>query len=168
MGGWGLDEAYAKFGNRGEHMTANQGAKPKKKKLEPIPCDCKKCTNWLGSKKGCRLLIQDKIKDGKCLHFGTYVTNGYNLTKEEKAAIREHNRAVEAARPDPNQIPVVKLARIQQICEGSYITMDYLRRCKTRFRPGNARYEIECIKEDPLTVKIKGMKGPRKTYIIEE
>ena len=138
------------------------------KNLKPIPCDCKKCTNWLGSKKGCRLKLQSQIKDGKCRHFGTYATSGYTLTKEEKTAIREHNRAVDAARPDSTEIPVVKLATLQKICEGNYITMDYLRRCKTRFRPGNARYEIECIRDNPLTIKMKGMKGPRKTYIIEE
>ena len=140
----------------------------KRKKLEPIPCDCKKCTNWMGSKKGCRLKIQGEIKDGKCRHFGTYVTNGYTLTKEEKAAIREHNKAVDAARPDPNEKKVVKLATLQKACESPYITMDYLRRCKTRFRPGNGRYEVECIWENPLTIKLKGMKGPRKTYIVEE
>ena len=148
-------------------MQGQNPKKTRKKQLEPIPCDCKKCTNWLG-KKGCRLGIQSQRKDGKCRHYGTYVTNGYATTKEERAAIREHNRAVEAARPDPKDIPVVKLATIQKVCEGPYITMEYLRKCKARFRPGNGRYEIECIKEDPLTVKMKGLKGPRKTYIIQE
>jgi len=139
-----------------------------KKLPEPIPCNCQKCTNWLGSKKGCRLKIQDQIKDGKCRRFGTYITNGYKLTKEEKASIREHNRAVEEARPDPNEVRVIKLAALQRACESEYLTMEFLRKIKTRLRPGNARYEIECIKEDPLTVKLKGPKGPRRTCIVEE
>ena len=149
-------------------MAIEQKKHSKKRLPERIPCDCKKCTYWLGSKKGCRLKIQDQIKDGKCRRFGTYKTNGYTLTKEEKAAIREHNKAVDAARPDPNVIPVVKLATLQKVCGSNYITMEYLRRMKTRFRPGNARYEIECIKEEPLTIKFKGMKGPRRTYIVEK
>ena len=152
---------------KGSTGTNIQAAK-KKKNLEPIPCDCKKCTNWDGSKKGCRLKLQSQIKDGKCRHFGTYITNGYTVTKEEQAAIREHNKAVDAARQEKNKVHVVKFATIQQICEAKYLTMDILRGFKTRIRPGNGRYEIECIKENPLTVKMKGAKGPRRIYIIEE
>lgn len=140
----------------------------KMKKLEPVTCDCKKCVNWRGRKEGCSLKIQSKIKDGKCKHYGTYVTDGYTLSKEEKESIREHNKAVGVSRRKQGQIPVVKLATIQQICESKYITMDYLRRCKNRVRPGNARYEIECVNASPLTLKLKGMNGTRKTYIIEE
>lgn len=137
-------------------------------KPEWVKCDCTKCINWAGRKKGCRLSLESKIKDGKCRRFGTHVTTGYTLTKEEKAAIKEHNKAIDLARSVPHETPVVKLSAIQKACGSSYITLDYLRKLKTRFRPGNARYEIECINDSPLTIKMKGMKGSRKTYIVEE
>lgn len=140
-----------------------------KKKLTPIPCDCKRCINR--GRTGCRFGLEGKIKDGKCLRFGTYATNGYTLTRAERAAIIAHNKSVDkvraAEKAESKNPPVVKLAQLRQLCSSNF-TMDYLRKFKGRFRPGNARYEIECINDYPLTIKLKGWKGARKTYIIEE
>ena len=139
-----------------------------KNKLVPLPCDCLRCVNHR-PKTGCRFHLQDKIKDGKCIRFGTAATSGYTTTKEERKEIKAHNKAVdekrEAAKKAP--IPYAKLATLNQVC-GTNFTMDALRRYKTRGRPGNARYEIQCINEEPLTIKMKGFKGARKAYIIEE
>lgn len=139
-----------------------------RKKLEPLPCDCQKCINWRG-KKGCKFHLQGKIKDGKCSRFATSATSGYTTVREERKQIAAHNRAVDTAKAaaKAETIPVVKLAVLQKVCE-SRMSMAYLRSCKTRCRPGNACYEIQCVNEEPLTIKMKGMKGARKTYIIEE
>lgn len=137
-------------------------------RVAPIPCDCQKCINWRGAK-GCRLQAQSEIKDGKCRYYGTFATSGYATKKEERKAIIAHNKAVDAAKAAARKAPtpVVKLATLRKVCECNF-TMEGLRQFKRRVRPGNGRYEIECVNEDPLTIKVKGMTGSRKPYIVEE
>jgi len=138
------------------------------KNLEPIPCECKNCINWTGHK--CRLDLERKIKDGKCKHFRTYKTNGYTLEREERKEIVAHNKTIDTSKTAAKTAapPIVSMAALRKACDASYLTMDTLRKCKKKIRLGNGRYEIECINPDPLTIKLKGLNGARKIYIVKE
>ena len=150
----------------GSHIT-DVRQQNRKDHLRPIPCDCNRCVNH--GKNGCRLHLAGKIRNGKCLRFGT----GYKISNREKEAILAHNKAVDRANAEKQasrvQLKAVRLTELSRICEANF-TMSYLqgKLGKGRFHPGNARYEIECISDNPLTIRLKGWKGPRHNYIIIE
>ena len=135
--------------------------------LKPIPCDCNRCVNH--GKDGCRLHLVGKIRNGKCLRFGTVKP----IDRQERKAVLVHNREVDRAKTEKQEAEkktqAVRLTELSRICEANF-TMRYLETKigKGRFHPGNARYEIECISNNPMTIRFKGWKGPRRTYIIIE
>jgi hypothetical protein len=67
----------------------------RKIKMNSVACNCHRCVNF-NRNKNCDL--GKEPKNGKCRFYGDNTASGYTLTKEEKKAIKAHNKRVDELR----------------------------------------------------------------------
>lgn len=151
------------------------------KKPERVKCDCSRCQRSSISVSVLYCGYYDIISPNRksCVRYlpgkrkvipqpSSIKTNVQMQTKAPSSKPPITQKPVAPKPVKPVELPVVKLATIQHLCEAKYITIDFLKHCKTKMQPGNGWYQIQCIKEDPLTVKIRGRKGAGKHYLVVE